>query len=187
MEGRLSEDMEQKKTKPNKASKNKSIFIIILIVCLIFILLAVGAFLIWQTYYKDINKNNSFNQKTTQSDCGSLITEDGKTSGLAPYSPVVKAKIVGTFPKDKAICHWTVNGEDYGTSQPYGDYCIRYGLTFYNVGDYKISYKVDGLENCTNETTLKVTGVTEAEAKRIIEIKKSGMRPETREEVEANE
>ncbi|MDD5693551.1 MAG: hypothetical protein WC437_02935 [Patescibacteria group bacterium] len=153
--------------------KGKKQLVLLVAILIIVVFAAVIFFGYW--YLRD--KKETKTAKSNQS-CGELVTEDGKKEGLAPYSPVVKAKISGNFDPSKEICQWSVNGKDYGKSKPYGDYCIRYGLTFYNIGDYKITNKIEGQENCPTETTLKVTGLTDAEKARQLTIKKSGMTAE---------
>jgi len=162
----------------SKENKTRRPTTLIVLVVVLVLLVAFGFWFFGQIYNKKNSDKETSTQKNSDEGCGPLIVEDGKVTGLAPFSPVVKAKIVGSFAKDKEVCHWTVNGQDYGTSKPYGDYCIRYGLTFRNVGDYKISYKVDGLKNCPQEITLKVTGLTEAQKASDLEIKRSGVQPE---------
>ena len=167
--------MNQEDKNEGLTKKTKKLYFVILLAGLFMILVLVSAVLLW---YLDQDTNNQKSKQVATEGCGPLVTEDSKIEGLSPYSPVVKAKISGEFPKDQEVCQWTINGKDYGTSRPYGNYCIRYGLTFHNIGDYKISYKVNGLENCPKETTLKVTGLSEAEKARLLEIKRSGIQPE---------
>ena len=169
-----------------KNNSNKYKILIIIVIVLVFILLIAGV--IWWLISKEKEKETVVKEVTTEGSCGEIFTEDGKTEGIGPYSPVVEAKITGTFPKDKEICEWTVNGEDFGKSAPYGNYCIRYGLTFNHLGEYKISYKVAGFKNCPKEATLKITSLTPDETiRQAVAIQKlidSGM---TVEEIEAEE
>jgi len=167
--------VDQGNNKNDRKTKSKKVYIGILLVGLFLIILVLFGMIWW---YSGQNVKNQKSKESVNTGCGSLVTEDGKTSGLAPYSPVVKAKIVDSLPKDEAICQWTINGEDYGKSKPEGDYCIRYGLDFYRVGEYKVSYRVVGLENCSKEITLKVTGLSALEEARQLEIKRAGVRPE---------
>ena len=157
----------------------KPIFIKLAFV-LVILLVVVGVFFIWRWWDKRGDKlvQSPGLESTEMTGCGEIIVEGNKKNGLSPFSPVLKAKITGNFNKDKEVCNWTVNGKNHVNSQPYNEYCILYGLTLYNVGDYRIGYKVNGLINCPKEVTLKVTGLTEKEKARQLEIKVSGVRPE---------
>ncbi|MEI7690816.1 MAG: hypothetical protein WCI63_04305 [bacterium] len=134
-------------------------------------LLIAGA--LWWWTSKEAEKKTQAEKAKAEAElgCGEITTEDGKYEGVGPYSPVVKAKIAGDYPKEQEICEWTVNGEYFGTSEPYGDYCIRYGLTFFHLGEYKVSYKVAGLNNCPKEKTLTITSLTPEETIRQKEAK----------------
>ena len=149
--------------------KGKGQLILLTAVLIIVVVTTIGFFSYW--YFGDKNKNVVKKPSIETQGCGELVTEDGKIKGTIPYSPVVKAKIIGNYQKDAEVCQWTINGNDFGTSKPYGDYCIRYGLTFYNVGEYKISYKVAGLENCPKTITLKIPGMTASKERGVYEVK----------------
>ena len=176
--------------KDNEADKNEGFKFsrekLFIIAALILALIVLVALVIWWFVDKDSEKKAA--EVNAAEGCGEITTEDGDTEGIGPYSPVVKAKISGDFPKDEEICEWTVNGEDFGKSVPYGEYCIRYGLTFYHLGEYKVSYKVAGLKNCPKEKTLKITSLTAEESIRqkeaIQKLIDSGM---SEAEMEANE
>ena len=154
----------------------------------IIVLLLIGGFVWWFVTKDKVNdtSNNTSPSGTevtvAEGSCGEIETEDGQFEGVGPYSPVVKAKINGKLPKDQKICEWTVNGEDFGKTAPYGDYCIRYGLTFYHMEEYKISYTVAGLKDCPKEKTLKVTSLTPEESVRqtaaLQKLKDAGMTDE---------
>ena len=168
-------------------SSRKKIFIIIGII-LAFLLIIGGEFWWWTSKEAEKKTQAEKAKAEAESGCGEITTEDGKYEGAGPYSPVVMAKISGNYPKGQEICEWTVNGEDFGKSEPYGEYCIRYGLTFYHKEDYTISYKVNGLKNCPKSKTLKVTSLTPEEDKRqkeaLQKLLNSGLSPE---EIEAAE
>jgi len=165
----------------------KKLFIVIGVI-LALLLLIVGA--VWWWISKEAERKTQAEKAKTEAEsgCGEITTEDGKYEGVGPYSPVVIAKISGNYPKGQEICEWTVNGEDFGKSEPYGDYCIRYGLTFYHIEDYIISYKVNGLKNCPKSKTLRITSLTPEEDKRQKEalqtLLNSGL---SKEEIEATE
>ena len=117
-------------------NKGKGQLVLLTAILIIVVVTTVGFFSYW--YFGD-KSNKKVETKTSNEiqGCGELVTEDGKTKGTIPYSPIVKAKITGNYQKDVEVCQWTINGNDFGTSKPYGDYCIRYGLTFYMLGSIK--------------------------------------------------
>ena len=159
---------------------------ILLIVFIVVLILAICGFVWW--YFRD-KKIKEDAQKAeikaiASEGCGEIVTEDGKTEGMAPWAPVVKAKITGDFPKDTEICHWIVNGEDLGKYKPYGDYCVLYDLDLIQLGYYKVVFTVDGLKNCPKEKILKVTSLDEKETLEQAEIIKKIEAGATVEEIE---
>ncbi|MEI7690867.1 MAG: hypothetical protein WCI63_04575 [bacterium] len=140
----------------------KTILVILLIMIMI---LTVAGFVWW--YFKakatKVNVEKTATEEIAENGCGKIVTEDGKTEGMAPWQPIVKARITGIISKDKEICHWVVNGEDLGNYKPYGDYCTLYDLDFIQLGYYKVSLDVEGLENCPKDILLKVTSLDKKE------------------------
>lgn len=157
-------DVENIEVADTSSNRKKLLLIIGLVLVLVLIILA----LCWWWFSKktDEKAQEAKAKAEAESGCGDITTEDGKYEGVGPYYPVVMAKISGNYPKEQEVCEWTVNGEDFGKSEPYGDYCIRYGLTFYHLGEYKVSYKVAGLKNCPKEKILKITSLTPEESAR---------------------
>lgn len=152
----------------DESKNNKSSFsykkIGVLILLIVLILLVVG-FVWWYNQdkkAKDAAKKSAL-ETAAEKGCGKIYSIDGETEGMSPWNPIVKAKLTGNFPKDKEICHWTVNDEDLGYYKPYGEYCVLYDLNFIQLGYYKVSLDVDGLENCPKEILLKVTSLNQKE------------------------
>ncbi len=153
--------------------QNRKKILIVVVVIIVVIVLALFYF-----YFKDELKLSRDNSGENQTTCGKLVTTEGQTEGLAPFKPMVKAKIDGNYDSQSRVCLWEVNGQNFGTSQPEDGYCVRAGLVFYNVGDYKVKLTVDGSKKCSEEMTLKVTDLTEEQKKVELEIKRSGQTPE---------
>lgn len=146
------------------------------VLLVILILLVIAAAVTAYFWYNNEQKTEKVTTAATA--CGALITEDGKTSGVGPYQPDVKAKITGNYQKDAEVCQWTLNGSDFLKSKPYGEYCAYYGLKLNTVGEYKVSYKVIGQEDCAGSVALRVTGLTAEEEKIQEAIKKAGQTAE---------
>ena len=138
----------------------------ILVIILFLVIFSAAVGFVWW-YFKakktKVAADKPITEEIVENGCGKLVTEDGKTEGMAPWQPIVKARITGIIPKNKEICHWVVNGEDLGNYKPYGDYCILYDLDFIQLGYYKVSLDVAGLENCPKDILLKVTSLNKKE------------------------
>lgn len=155
----------------------KALFVLILLVviCLLVIL---------YSYMNGSLKMTNNNSDTKEATCDNLSTQDGKVEGLAPFNPVVKAKISGEYNGNDRICLWKLDGKDLGTSKPENGYCIRQGLTFYNTGDYKVGLTISNSKKCSKDIQLKVTDLTEEQKKIELETKRVG---ETTEDVKQTE
>ena len=140
---------------------------------LLIVVMSLGAFVFWY-----LNEYMNKNKVAIKKSCGKLMTADGKTEGLAPYKPVLVGSVPGGNQNGIQYCVWTYNGNDFGKTVLYHGKCTRDGLSFSNIGTYKISYKAPFQGDCNSEITLKVTGLSEAEKQRILEVKKSGMTAE---------
>ena len=157
--------------KPAKKTVNMRRHVLLIILLVLLIILTVSVF--WYIY-----KNNEKTKKVTTKSCGTLTTADGKTEGLAPYQPVLVGKVNLDDKYGIQYCQWSYNGNDFGKTILSQGKCTREGLSFSNVGTYKVSYKAPFKGDCNSEITLKVTGLSEAEKAVQLKEKTSGVQPE---------
>lgn len=104
---------------------------------------------------KDKDEKNKKATETVQQ-CGNLEAERGMTSGVAPFSPVLKAKITGNYDRTKAVCQWTINSVAIPDTYPVRGNCVFGGRSFATAGKYIIVYKVAGLSGCPKTVTVGV-------------------------------
>ena len=85
--------------------------------------------------------------------CGSLLT-DTPLKAPAPFAPVLRANLSGSYNSAAPICEWSINSKFDHKSYPIHNQCIFGAKTLTTKGEYTISYKITG-QTCSK--TIKVT------------------------------
>jgi len=156
----------------------KKIVVALVVVVAIFAAIGIGAVLL-----KTKHTDNNSAATTDNKPCSALTTEDNKTENLAPWSPIVKSKLNGKFNATEKICVWRVNGKETNRTYPEGEYCVKAGMNFYNVGKTQIDLSVVGL-TCNETIVLNVTGKSDQQKQADLQEKLSG---ETAEDIKLNQ
>ena len=131
--------------------KNKSL-IVALVGMLVLMVVLIGAYL----YVSRTTETTDKAPKTdaAESMCGDL-TADGATQGTAPFAPVLKASINGTYTTSNKICEWSVNNVTDHSSYPVKGQCVFGGKTLAQKGAYTVSYKIAG-QSCSKSMSVTV-------------------------------
>ena len=89
-------------------------------------------------------------------DCKPLVSDDKTAVGKAPYSPVLRAKLIKNSTTTKPVCMWSLDDKLLHLSVPVSGNCVYSGVPIYGPGTYKIGLSVEGTD-CTIDKTVTVT------------------------------
>ena len=111
-------------------------------------------------YYLQINGNSAENdvKKTEEQKsavCGDITADGNVTKGKAPFSPVLRGKLSGSYNPNGQICQWSIDGALSHNTYPVKGECLFGGRKLMTKGTHVVSYKISE-SNCTKSINIVV-------------------------------
>ena len=129
------------------------------------IVLALAGYVGYTVYNNQTTDNNTSTTNTdsktvkttkTVSDCKPLVADDKTGTGKAPYSPVLRSKLVKNATATKPVCMWSMDGELSHLSVPVSGSCVFSGVPIYSPGVFKVNLVVQDTD-CDVSTNVTVS------------------------------
>ena len=102
------------------------------------------------------NKNDSGTVTKKIADCKALVADDKTGIGKAPYSPVLRSKLLKNATANKPVCMWSMDGQLLHLSVPVSGNCVFSGVPIHTPGTFKVSLEVEDTD-CSISADVTVT------------------------------
>ena len=125
------------------------------------IVLALAAYVGYTIYTGSQTKTNTSNTGSGTvtkkvADCKPLVADDKTGTGKAPYSPVLRSKLIKNATVNKPVCMWSMDGQLLHLSVPVSGNCVFSGVPIHTPGTFNVSLEVEDTD-CNINADVTVT------------------------------